>query len=76
MSRRKHMRELQREAERLGYTLEGATQRNHYKWRNAHGFLVITSSELPTDRHMRNCEGFLRRYQHTTAKSILARRQK
>jgi hypothetical protein len=70
------MRELRREAEQLGYTLEGATQRQHLRWRNRHGVMVITSSNLPTDRHMRACETNLRRMQHVTPESILAERQK
>jgi hypothetical protein len=76
VSRRKHIRELRQEAERLGYVLEGRTKRNHVRWRNAHGFLVITSSDIPTDRHRRNCETFLRRHAKTKLKSILARHQK
>jgi hypothetical protein len=76
VSRRHHIRELAKVAEALGYTQEGLTSRQHVRWRNAQGVLVITASDLPTTRHMRNCETFLRRYSAKDIKSILAEKRK
>jgi hypothetical protein len=56
----KYFRALKPYAERLGYTFDGLTASNHWRWRNRHGFLVITGMRLRHARGFQNSRKQLR----------------
>jgi hypothetical protein len=53
-------RPLLAEAERLGYCYDGTTRNGHLRWRNKHGRIVITGSDLSEDRTLKNARAQLR----------------
>jgi hypothetical protein len=56
-SLRRHTRPLRAVtpiAAELGFRFDGLTRRGHFKWRNRHGFMVITGSKFDEPRSLKN----------------------